>query len=105
MKAPRTRAAKAEPAPASPVHDWNEPRETRPTRAMNLNLPEREVIDRCRRGAIAISATEDLLSGGTHLVCKTIEGADEARILFRRDVIEGRVRRASLQRFETAYLR
>lgn len=48
---------------------------------MNLSLPEQVVIDRCVHEAISISAIETLLSGGTHLVCVTIEGADEARRL------------------------
>ena len=75
--------------------------ETRMTRAMNLSLGEQEVIDGCRRKAIPISAIETLLSGGTHLVCVTIEGADDARQLFRHNIIEGRVRRASFQQIDT----
>lgn len=75
------------------------------TRAMNLSLPEHEVIDRCRRNAIAISAVETLLSGGTHLVCITIEGADDARHLFRQDIIHGAVRRASFQRIDPSRFR
>lgn len=88
-----------------PARPWAESMETRPTRAMNLDLPEQEVIDRCRRKAIAISAIETLLSGGTHLVCVTIEGADEARTLFKQKIIHGRVRRASFQRVDTSRLR
>lgn len=106
MKAPRGRAAKPEaPKAAEPTHAWTEPRENRPTRAMNLALTEVEVSDRCGKAAIRISAMEELLSGGTHLVCVTIEGADEARHLFRQNVIAGPVRRASFQRFEGAYAR
>ena len=93
----------ATPRPAAP--SWTAAREGRLTRAMNLDLPEQDVIDRCRRKAIAISAIETLLSGGTHLVCVTIEGADEARHLFRQDIIEGRVRRASFQRIDSTRLR
>ena len=79
--------------------------ETRVTRALNLTLPERDVIERCNQKAIAISATETLLSGGTHLVCLTIEGADEARRLFKREVIPGAVRRAHFQRIDATRLR
>lgn len=79
--------------------------ETKITRAMNLKLPEHEVVDRCHRNAIAISAIETLLSGGTHLVCVTIEGADEARHLFRQNIIQGAVRRASFQRIDTTRFR
>lgn len=69
---------------------------------MNLSLPEQVVIDRCVHEAISISAIETLLSGGTHLVCVTIEGADEARRLFKRSLIHGRVRRAAYQRIDVA---
>jgi hypothetical protein len=79
--------------------------ETRLTRAMNLDLTEQTVIDGCRREGIAISAIETLLSGGTHLVCVTIEGADDARHLFKRNIIHGRVRRASFRRIDMPYLR
>lgn len=72
---------------------------------MNLDLSEQEVIDRCRREAISISAIETLLSGGTRLVCITIEGADEARHLFKQNIIPGKVRRASFQRMDTTRLR
>ncbi|WP_245654094.1 hypothetical protein [Novosphingobium rosa] len=72
---------------------------------MNVNLPEQEVIDGCRRKAIAISAIETLLSGGTHLVCVTIEGADDARHLFRQNMIHGAVRRASFQRIDATRFR
>jgi hypothetical protein len=38
-------------------------------------------------------------------VCLTIEGADEARQLFKHEIIEGRVRRASFQQIDTTRLR
>ena len=63
------------------------------SRAMNINLPEPEVRAACDNAAIAISAIEVLPSGGTHLVCKTIEGADDARKKFKKNLIEGRVKR------------
>jgi hypothetical protein len=88
-----------------PAKSWAHPLEGRITRAMNLDLPEQEVIDGCRRGAVAISAIETLLSGGTHLVCVTIEGADEARHLFKQSIIHGRVRRASFQKVDITRLR
>ena len=68
------------------------------TRAINLSLPEQEVVDRCARKGIAISAMEPLPAGGTHLVCVTIEGADEARVLFKSAIIAGAVRRFPFQR-------
>jgi len=93
------------PPPRPDARPWNDARERRVTRAMNLRLSEQDVIDKCRRKAIAISAIEELLSGGTHLVCVTIEGADEARQLFRQDIIEGPVRRASFQRIDSTRFR
>lgn len=63
------------------------------SRAMNINLPEPEVRGACDNAAIAISAIEVLPSGGTHLVCRTIEGADDARKKFKKNLIEGRVKR------------
>ena len=63
------------------------------SRAMNLTLPEPEVRAICANAAISISAIEVLPSGGTHLVCTTIEGADEARKKFKKSLIEGKVKR------------
>ncbi|MDE2403086.1 MAG: hypothetical protein KGM17_00030 [Sphingomonadales bacterium] len=63
------------------------------SRAMNLRLPQRDVRERCDEQGIAISALEPLLTGGTHLVCRTIEGADEARRRLHDHLIQGRVQR------------
>lgn len=68
------------------------------TRAINLVLPELEVGEFCRQKSISVSAIESLPSGGTHLVCLTIEGADEARRLLSKHVIEGPVRRFAFYR-------
>ena len=63
------------------------------SRAMNINLPEPEVRAICDNLSISISAIETLPSGGTHLVCTTIEGADDARKKFKKTLIEGKVKR------------
>lgn len=68
------------------------------TRAINLALPEGDVVNLCDSNAISISAIETLKSGGTHLVCVTIEGADEARALFRSAIILGPVLRTAFLR-------
>lgn len=68
------------------------------TRALNVALPEAEVRSRCEAAKVAISAIETLPSGGTHLVCVTIEGADEMRHKFKKDLIEGRVKRFAFLR-------
>lgn len=96
---------KSPPTTREPSRPWMDTMNPRITRAMNLKLGEQEVIDRCHRKAIPISSIETLLSGGTHLVCLTIEGADEARQLFKHEIIEGRVRRASFQQIDTTRLR
>lgn len=92
------------PQERGPSTSWAQPRDGKITRAMNLDLPEQEVIERCRRAAVAISAIETLPSGGTHLVCVTIEGADAARHLFKQSIILGTVRRASFQRIDRTRL-
>jgi hypothetical protein len=63
------------------------------SRAINLSLPEAEVRAQCAEAGVSISAIEPLPSGGTHLVCKTSEGADEIRLRFHDKTIAGTVRR------------
>jgi len=63
------------------------------TRATNLKMPEGEVETLCKQKGIRISALETLPSGGTHIVCTTIEGADEVRRLLKKHIIDGPVRR------------
>lgn len=70
------------------------------TRAMNLSLAETDVVAVCKQKGVRISAIETLRSGGTHLVCITIEEADEARILFKKAIIAGPVQRFAFQRME-----
>jgi len=57
------------------------------SRAINLAMPEAEVVAWCQSSGVAISAIEPLPSGGTHVVCKTGEGADEVRLVLDRHVI------------------
>lgn len=72
------------------------------TRAMNIALPEHEVLERCNKKSIRISSLETLQSGGSHLVCITIEEADEARVLFKNAMISGPVRRFAFQRNDSS---
>ena len=60
---------------------------------MNVRMPESEVVAACATAKVAISAIEVLPSGGTHLVCLNIEGADEMRHRMKKHLIEGRVKR------------
>jgi hypothetical protein len=68
------------------------------SRALNLTLLEAEVLRQCVEARIEVSAIEPLMSGGTHLVCKTGEGANEARQRFEGQLIEGSVRRLPFYR-------
>ena len=63
------------------------------SRAINLSMPEAEVTASCHEAGVSISVTETLVSGGTHLVCTTGEGAEEMRRRHRREVILERVKR------------
>jgi hypothetical protein len=67
------------------------------SRAMNIKLPQAEVTAQCAAAKVAISAIETLPSGGTHLVCVTIEGADDMRQKLKKNLIEGRVKRFAFQ--------
>lgn len=68
------------------------------SRAMNLTLTEAEVRERCTEYGVSISAIEPLLSGGTHLVCTTGEGAVEMRLKLADHLIVGAVRRIAFYR-------
>jgi hypothetical protein len=65
---------------------------------MNFALPEEEVIAACATSAVSVSCTETLLSGGTHLVCTTSEGAEAMRSKLKKHLIEGEVRRQAFYR-------
>ena len=63
------------------------------SRAMNVQLSEAEVIGKCKKAGVDISAVEPLPSGGTHLVCTTSEGAEQMRGEFKSKLVTGRVKR------------
>lgn len=63
------------------------------SRAINLLLPEADVVARCAEGGVDISAIEPLASGGTHLVCKTSAGAEAIRLRLPEHIIAGVVKR------------
>jgi hypothetical protein len=68
------------------------------SRAMNLQLPEQTVRDRCDKLGVSISAIEPLASGGTHLVCTTSDGANEMRLKLKSHIITGAVQRFAFYR-------
>ncbi len=72
------------------------------SRAMNLRLPEAKVRTSCDKAGVSISAIETLPSGGTRLVCTREEGADDMRVIFRTQIIEGNVPRYTFQRSQNS---
>lgn len=60
---------------------------------MNVSLAETEVVARCEKANVAISAIEPLPAGGTHLVTVTGDGAAVMRRVLAKHLIEGRVQR------------
>lgn len=75
------------------------------TRAINLNLSEADVIARCNRAGVKISAIEPLVGGGTHVVTLTGDGAAVMRRALREYVIEGRVKRFAFINARLPHLR
>ena len=73
------------------------------SRAMNLRLPEGDVLKLCAERQVTISAIETLPSGGTHLVCLTSAGAEEMRSQLHDHIIEGAVRRFPFYRAVSSY--
>lgn len=72
------------------------------SRAMNLRLPEAKVRTSCDKAGVSISAIETLPSGGTRLVCTREEGADDMRVIFRTQIIDGNVPRYAFQRSQSS---
>jgi hypothetical protein len=66
------------------------------SRAMNLAMSERDVLDRCQTAGVGVSALELLPAGGVRLVCMSGAGADRVRHLLAKKLIKGEVVR---QRF------
>lgn len=59
------------------------------SRAIHLDLGEGEVIARCLKEKIGISAIERLPEGGVRLVCKSADGAQVIRTKLKSHVIAG----------------
>lgn len=65
------------------------------SRAVYLNMTEKAVVAHCDTENIGISAIEQLPTGGTRLVCMSVEGAAQVRhklkaSLMKRDVPQER---------------
>lgn len=63
------------------------------SRATNLKLSLEVVRKACNDARVDISAIEPLPSGDTHLVCKTIDGAETIRRSLKAHVVDGRQKR------------
>lgn len=61
------------------------------SRAMNINMTEHAVLDRCRTEAIGVSAIETLPGGGVRLVCMSGDGAERIRKKLHSKLIGGDV--------------
>jgi hypothetical protein len=70
---------------------------------MNLKLVEADVVARCGKAGVSISAIETLPGGGTHLVTTTSEGAEEIRRLLDKHIIPGRVKRFAFYNLRHSY--
>lgn len=75
------------------------------SRAMNLKLAEADVVARCAKAGVAISAIETLPAGGTHLVTVNGDGAETMRKLFAKNLIEGPVKRFAFMHSRPSSLR
>lgn len=73
------------------------------SRAMNIKLTEAEVLAECKTRNVKVSAIEPLPGVGTHLVCVTIEGADEIRVRLKKHLITGAVKRFPFYRVPGAW--
>jgi hypothetical protein len=65
------------------------------TRAINVRLEEGQVISKCERKDIAISAIEALPGGGTRVVLNNMDDATVMHKAFGRNVIKGEVKRTN----------
>jgi hypothetical protein len=63
------------------------------SRALNVSLPEADVISACEKAGVSISAIEPLPQGGTHLVCTISAGSDEMRRKLKSHLIDSPVKR------------
>ena len=63
------------------------------SRAINLSISERDVVDRCLAERVGVSAIEPLPQGGVRLVCMSMDGADLIRRKLKSHIIKGAVTR------------
>jgi hypothetical protein len=61
------------------------------TRALLLSMKAGDVMARCLRESVGVSAIEQLVSGGVRLVCMSSNGAARMRIVLKAKLIQGEV--------------
>jgi translation initiation factor 2 alpha subunit (eIF-2alpha) len=61
------------------------------TRALLLSMKAGDVMARCLRENVGVSAIEQLVSGGVRLVCMSSNGAARMRKVLEAKLIEGEV--------------
>lgn len=61
------------------------------SRALLINLNEKQVVAKCAAEGVGISALETLASGGTRLVCMSSDGAGTMKRAFKNHLIAGEV--------------
>jgi hypothetical protein len=69
------------------------------SRAINLRMEEGEIVARCLKEKVGVSAIERLPAGGTRLVCMSVDGAELIRRKLKTHIIAGEVKR---ERFRPA---
>ena len=67
------------------------------SRAINVNVAQKDVVSLCKKHGLTVSAIESLASGGTRVVMMNGDAADTARKVFGKKVIDGEVKRTPLR--------
>lgn len=65
------------------------------SRVLFVTMDEGDVIARCLAAKVGISAIENLPTGGTRLVCMSVDGAAKMRRRFRSELIKTPVTRSA----------
>ena len=61
------------------------------SRAISLSMAEADVVARCQRENVGVSAIEPLPQGGVRLVCMSVDGAELIRRKLKGHLIKGEV--------------
>lgn len=64
-----------------------------PRRVLFINLSEAAVLDQCKAKDVRVSAIETLASGGVRMVCKSVDGSETARKIFKSKMLTGEITR------------